>query len=86
MYKGALVLFAYCPVNKDALPEQDLDENIIFDLASKVDNYLAPYCRVLNSIVDVLYDFEYFSDSDWHLDYAHALTFTENLAMNIGAL
>lgn len=86
MYKGTLVLFAYCPVNKDALPEQDLDERIIFGLTSKVDNYLAPYCRVLNSIVDVLYDFECFSDSDWHLDYAHALMFTEYLAMTIGAL
>ena len=54
--------------------------------SSKVDNYLAPYCRVLNSIVDALYNFECFSDSDWHLDYAHALMFTENLAMTIGTL
>ena len=84
--KGANVLFAYCPVNRDSLSEKDLSYENMMDFTSRIDNWLSPYCRVVNSLENVLLDFECFADSDWHLDYEHALIFTEQLGFAIGAL
>ena len=85
--KGANILFAYCPVNRDSLSEKDLEEANVLAFVSKVDNYIAPYCSfVVNSISDVLFDFECFCDSDWHLDFEHALIFTSTLIYQIGDL
>ena len=85
--KGVSVLFAYCPVNRDSLSEADLQESNILEFNSRVENYIVPYyVRVINSISDVLLDFEWFCDSDWHLDYEHALIFTNTLIYQIGAL
>ena len=83
---GTGVLFAYCPVNKDSLSEEDLSNDNMMEFASRINNWLSPFCRVVNSLESVLFDFEWFADSDWHLDYEHALIFTEQLGFAIGAL
>ena len=65
-----------------------------FAIYSGIINELNPFintgdvCLIapFNRKETVLLDFECFADSDWHLDYEHALIFTEQLGSAIGAL
>ena len=84
--KGTKIFFSYCPVNKDSLSNEDLDYVNMMEYGSRVTNYFGSYCTILNSLESVLLDFECFADSDWHLDYEHALTFTQELASYMGRL
>ena len=58
----------------------------MMEYGSRVTNYFGSYCTILNSLESVLLDFECFADSDWHLDYEHALIFTRQLGFAIGDL
>jgi len=74
---GIKVFFLYCPLNRNSLTEEELNEEHINAFTSGLVNGLSTYANFLYDFNEILYDVTYFSDSDWHLDYGSALKYSE---------
>ena len=83
---GAKIYFACAPVNKDGLSEEQASEENLVNYMSGITNALSSRVTFLNDIHQAMFPMEDFSDSDWHLDYDHAITFTNGLAAAMGSL
>ena len=82
--KGARIFFGCAPVNKNGVnPDELLEDNLTLYMNS-IKNALGSKVKFINDIHDVLFPIEDFSDSDWHLDYDHAITFTNALSTKMG--
>jgi len=82
--KGCVLYFVYSCVNGDSLSEEEKSINNLYKYYSGLESALFGKITFVNNISDVLYPSSWFSDTDWHLDYEHALIFTNYIASWVG--
>ena len=78
--KGAKLYFVYSCINIDSLSADDLDSGNMYKYYSPIETTLHGKIEFVNKIDEVLYPSDWFADTDWHLDYEHALVFTNYVA------
>ena len=81
--KGASIYFAYSPVNADSLSIEEKNNENLYRFFSPIETAFSNKVEIINNIFDVIYPYTYFADSDWHLDYEHAIMFTDLIANGI---
>lgn len=87
--KGATVYYAYCPMNRLAVTDENGDCIILGDLpTAKIAAYEAALaasldCEILGSFADYTYPLEYFYDSNFHLNSAGVAHHTRNLLRDL---
>lgn len=81
--KGVNVGFAYACVNVESLSPEEKTYEHINKYRVGLQNGIGIKAFFINDIFDVLYPIDWFSDTDWHLDYEHALIYTDYLAEKI---
>ena len=84
--KGAKLYFVYSCINIDSLSADDLDSGNMYKYYSPIETTLHGKIEFVNKIDEVLYPSDWFADTDWHLDYEHALVFTNYVAEWIGLI
>lgn len=83
---GIDVYFVFSCLNKGSLLASEIAEENVLGFEEDVREGLGGSISIINRLADVLYDASCFSDSDWHLDYEHALSFTKVISNWLGGI
>lgn len=84
--KGVKLFFSFACVNAGSLTYEEFTYEVLEKYVMDITNSFSDYVTVLNNLNDLILSTDWFSDSDWHLDYQHAIIFTNSLADSMGKL
>lgn len=81
--KGAKTLFSYSPMNRQAIPLDEIKNIELFDEGIKKYFLNHPYVSVISNLNDYIFDGRYFFDADYHLNSEGAKIRTQKLGNDI---
>ncbi len=81
--KGAKTLFSYSPMNRQAIPNDDVQNIELFDNGIKEYFKNHKYVSVISSLNDYIFNGRYFFDADYHLNNEGAKIRTQKLGNDI---
>lgn len=81
--KGAKTLFSYSPMNRQAIPLDEIKNIELFDEGIKKYFLNHPYVSVISNLNDYIFDGRYFFDADYHLNNEGAKIRTQKLGDDI---